>query len=104
MEDIKIHKSSANNNAQIDPADCLICLAKLSSEIKYLKCAHGFHTKCINQWLFGHNTCPICRCEIYKPLYQYYQDYQDLLEFVESLNLFIDIDMVLPKDNILIED
>ena len=29
--------------------------------IKTLECTHQFHTSCINEWLKGNNTCPLCR-------------------------------------------
>lgn len=26
---------------------------------------HKFHSKCIDEWLKNHETCPICRCSIF---------------------------------------
>lgn len=43
--------------------ECSICKETfLAAVIKSkLKCAHEFHTHCINKWLLRRNTCPICR-------------------------------------------
>jgi hypothetical protein len=43
---------------------CGICLETLDDPISF-QCDHSFHNKCISQWLFQKNTCPLCRHEIY---------------------------------------
>ncbi|KAJ3057567.1 hypothetical protein HK097_000033 [Rhizophlyctis rosea] len=43
---------------------CTICLTPYSDgeELRVLKCRHGFHKECVDQWLCTyHNSCPICR-------------------------------------------
>jgi len=47
---------------------CMICLDHIvgtATEIRYqrfeTKCKHHFHRGCIQDWLRGHRTCPICR-------------------------------------------
>ncbi|KAJ3096317.1 hypothetical protein HK100_005599 [Physocladia obscura] len=43
---------------------CSICLMNYDEgeEMRILKCHHGFHLDCIDQWLTSHvNSCPICR-------------------------------------------
>lgn len=55
-----IKKNYCNDNY------CSICLKKISinNNFKLLdKCNHGFHIKCINNWLVNNNTCPKCRHE-----------------------------------------
>lgn len=43
-------------------AECAICLETLvNTERMSLICSHVFHESCINDWLNGHETCPICR-------------------------------------------
>ncbi|MCO5594310.1 hypothetical protein L7F22_048339 [Adiantum nelumboides] len=44
--------------------DCPICLAQFErgDKIRLLPtCFHGFHVNCIDTWLLGHSSCPICR-------------------------------------------
>ena len=44
---------------------CTICLEDMNEEnVRYLPCCHGFHTKCINEWLKTHDTCPECRLSL----------------------------------------
>jgi len=34
-------------------------------EVKFLKCNHGFHPKCINRWIYGGaSKCPTCKREM----------------------------------------
>ncbi|KAL2906737.1 E3 ubiquitin-protein ligase ATL76 [Bienertia sinuspersici] len=44
--------------------ECVICLSEFkgSEKIRILpKCNHGFHVKCIDEWLSSHSSCPTCR-------------------------------------------
>ncbi|KAK9208105.1 hypothetical protein WN944_000459 [Citrus x changshan-huyou] len=44
--------------------ECAVCLSKFEdTEILRLlpKCRHAFHMSCIDQWLEGHASCPLCR-------------------------------------------
>jgi len=44
---------------------CSICLeSKHNKRVKYLKCKHSFHVKCINTWLQKSDVCPLCRCSV----------------------------------------
>lgn len=47
--------------------ECAVCLAELADgePARFLpRCAHGFHAECIDQWLRGHSTCPLCRVDV----------------------------------------
>ncbi|KAL9434733.1 hypothetical protein AB3S75_029388 [Citrus x aurantiifolia] len=46
-------------------AECVICLSEFveGDVIQVLeRCKHGFHSQCIQKWLYSHYSCPICRC------------------------------------------
>lgn len=47
-----------------DKSNCSICWEELSSDIKYLNCAHSFHGPCIYNWLELNATCPLCRTDV----------------------------------------
>lgn len=50
--------------------ECCICLMEFSCGdiLRVLPlCNHGFHVKCIDTWLFQHDTCPTCRFLICRP-------------------------------------
>ncbi|KAM3726760.1 E3 ubiquitin-protein ligase [Dirofilaria immitis] len=42
---------------------CVICQCDFEKRdlVRMLPCAHHFHLKCIDKWLKGNRTCPICR-------------------------------------------
>ncbi|KAI4316116.1 hypothetical protein L6164_024128 [Bauhinia variegata] len=47
--------------------ECAVCLSKFEdTEVLRLlpKCKHAFHMNCIDKWLEGHSSCPICRCRV----------------------------------------
>ena len=46
--------------------ECCICLAKYKDkeEVRKLPCSHKFHSKCVEEWLGRHATCPMCRYEM----------------------------------------
>ncbi|KAL2517441.1 RING/U-box superfamily protein [Abeliophyllum distichum] len=47
-----------------DDVKCSICQEEyvFGDEIgKFVKCQHGYHATCINQWLRLQNWCPICK-------------------------------------------
>ncbi|XP_062185597.1 E3 ubiquitin-protein ligase EL5-like [Phragmites australis] len=49
--------------------ECVVCLAELADgeAARFLPgCGHGFHAECVDLWLRGHSTCPLCRLDIDK--------------------------------------
>lgn len=43
---------------------CSVCMSELADGdmVRVLMvCKHCFHTACIEPWLYGHDTCPLCR-------------------------------------------
>uniref|UniRef100_A0A803NBJ8 RING-type E3 ubiquitin transferase n=1 Tax=Chenopodium quinoa TaxID=63459 RepID=A0A803NBJ8_CHEQI len=47
--------------------ECSVCLSILEEDqhVRRLpNCSHVFHMSCIDQWLSGQATCPICRSEV----------------------------------------
>jgi hypothetical protein len=58
------------------PPICAICFEPLTtaspptpgaeSAVTINKCGHVFGKQCITKWMREHNTCPVCRVEIFK--------------------------------------
>ncbi|RLM64497.1 E3 ubiquitin-protein ligase EL5-like [Panicum miliaceum] len=49
--------------------ECAVCLAELADgeAARFLpRCGHGFHAECVDLWLRGHPTCPLCRVDVDK--------------------------------------
>ncbi|GJM86913.1 hypothetical protein PR202_ga02813 [Eleusine coracana subsp. coracana] len=47
--------------------ECAVCLSEFEDAERLTllpKCSHAFHPDCIGQWLAGHVTCPVCRCNL----------------------------------------
>eukprot|EP00276_Gloeochaete_wittrockiana_P002556 CAMPEP_0184671214 /NCGR_PEP_ID=MMETSP0308-20130426/85366_1 /TAXON_ID=38269 /ORGANISM="Gloeochaete witrockiana, Strain SAG 46.84" /LENGTH=344 /DNA_ID=CAMNT_0027118297 /DNA_START=145 /DNA_END=1179 /DNA_ORIENTATION=- len=42
---------------------CAVCLGDFEQgeEVRVLPCLHSFHCKCIDPWLLGRNSCPLCQ-------------------------------------------
>lgn len=45
---------------------CTVCLDEIKerSEVTCLRCLHGFHGACIEEWLKRSHYCPLCRFEL----------------------------------------
>ncbi|XP_066326595.1 E3 ubiquitin-protein ligase Os03g0188200-like [Miscanthus floridulus] len=58
--DVRAHKEAGNGAA----LECAVCLTEFDDDdtLRLLpRCAHAFHTDCIDAWLASHVTCPVCR-------------------------------------------
>ncbi|CAK9144525.1 unnamed protein product [Ilex paraguariensis] len=63
IESLPFFRFSSLNGSK-EGLECVVCLSKFEdSEILRLlpKCRHAFHMNCIDEWLEGHSTCPLCR-------------------------------------------
>lgn len=50
------------NTSYLDNDECPICLESLNKSLSInTLCNHKFHKICIDNWLYKHNICPICR-------------------------------------------
>jgi hypothetical protein len=73
LEDIKIgllsknllHNSTIKNNIDND-VFCVICQDKIEKNeiIRTIKCSHGFHINCIDEWFTENKKCPTCKFEL----------------------------------------
>ncbi|KAJ3694223.1 hypothetical protein LUZ60_009703 [Juncus effusus] len=58
------YKRSENDGLSME---CSICLSSVEEGeiVRVLpKCKHSFHGNCVELWLQGHKTCPVCRMEV----------------------------------------
>uniref|UniRef100_UPI00358E22B4 RING finger protein 148-like n=1 Tax=Myxine glutinosa TaxID=7769 RepID=UPI00358E22B4 len=55
---------------QPDSEPCSICIESYSTGevLRVLPCRHKFHRQCVDPWLLGHRTCPMCKLDILKAL------------------------------------
>ncbi|XP_021742442.1 E3 ubiquitin-protein ligase ATL6-like [Chenopodium quinoa] len=47
--------------------ECAVCLMEFEDDdtLRLIpRCDHVFHPECIDAWLLGHTTCPVCRCNL----------------------------------------
>ncbi|KAI3891063.1 hypothetical protein MKW98_007368 [Papaver atlanticum] len=61
-----VYAAVKNKEKVIHSAVCAICLNNYEDEdmLRLLPCHHAFHTKCIDDWLISHTTCPYCRSNL----------------------------------------
>lgn len=70
----KRHRAKKHAESPQTPSTCSICLDDIEmlqpetqADVKSLACGHKFHKECIDRWLAGHTTCPVCRQSIPPP-------------------------------------
>lgn len=70
----KINVFDPKDDIGIDDEICAICTEPYGElrDVITINCNHVYHLKCILKWMFVHHgkTCPLCRAEIVKILYQ----------------------------------
>jgi len=49
-----------------DRERCVVCMCEfdVGETLRILPCAHEFHSPCVDKWLEGNATCPICRSAV----------------------------------------
>ncbi|XP_074278449.1 RING-H2 finger protein ATL66-like [Silene latifolia] len=65
---IILHQGSAVERE--DEMECCICLGVFDDgdKVKVLnECNHRFHSDCVDRWLIGQATCPLCRLSLKPP-------------------------------------
>ncbi|XP_033752078.1 E3 ubiquitin-protein ligase RNF6-like [Pecten maximus] len=62
---LPVRTYQANGDKQ-DSEDCLICMCEYDQgdRLKMLPCFHEFHSQCIDKWIMGNASCPVCRVEV----------------------------------------
>ncbi|XWS41385.1 hypothetical protein CRYUN_Cryun17cG0077200 [Craigia yunnanensis] len=64
LKTFPVENYSAEMNLPGLDTECVICLSEFvpGERLRFLpKCNHGFHVRCIDQWLKSHSSCPKCR-------------------------------------------
>ncbi|XP_010694616.2 E3 ubiquitin-protein ligase ATL6 [Beta vulgaris subsp. vulgaris] len=67
--------------------ECAVCLTEFEDEdtLRLIpKCDHVFHPDCIDAWLIGHTTCPVCRCNL--------ADDTPIISIEESNHVVVEVD------------
>jgi hypothetical protein len=66
-EMVTVSKEFIKNLLKETQLSCSICMEDFSEEndeLHITQCSHLFHAKCLEMWMNGHATCPICRRDL----------------------------------------
>jgi len=69
-DDNATNSDNSTNSNYSNSNSCAICVAPYNEGDILLTintCNHNFHQNCIQTWLETHNTCPLCRANVYIP-------------------------------------
>nr|ADK92879.1 ring H2 finger protein [Hypericum perforatum] len=67
VESLPVFRFGSLSGRQKEGLECAVCLNRFEgSEVLRLlpKCKHAFHVECVDTWLDGHSTCPLCRYRV----------------------------------------
>ncbi|KAM0874866.1 hypothetical protein ACQ4PT_037148 [Festuca glaucescens] len=69
---VRVYRAAASKGSAAEDVgvECAVCLSELQDgEVaRFLPpCGHGFHARCVDEWLSSHSTCPLCRVSVAKP-------------------------------------
>lgn len=45
---------------EMEKKECIICLDEAETQWRELGCHHGYHKKCIEEWMCVSDRCPLC--------------------------------------------
>ncbi|KAK4415338.1 RING-H2 finger protein ATL43 [Sesamum alatum] len=79
-------------SGQKDGLECAVCLNMFDPDevLRLLpKCKHAFHVECVDTWLDGHSTCPLCRYRV---------DPEDVL-LVDTKSLYSNSGRITPRSS-----
>ncbi|XP_021894481.1 E3 ubiquitin-protein ligase RING1-like [Carica papaya] len=61
---LTVYRSGEGKNEGNFSDDCVICMESFAEGDEcrvIIRCNHGYHKSCLDQWLIRHEHCPICR-------------------------------------------
>ncbi|ERN04143.1 RING-H2 finger protein ATL52 [Amborella trichopoda] len=67
LQRIPMYQFTDSGGRPESKTDCAVCLGKFSSKdlMRVLPlCNHIFHMSCVDVWLRGHTSCPLCRAYV----------------------------------------